>query len=426
MAELRPFKGIRYNPRLVKDDLASVCAPPYDVITPEMQDKLYGQSPYNIVKLILGKTAGDDTDSNNRYTRARDLFYEWINNEVMKKDDEDSFYVYKQEYEVDGKPMRRIGFIGLMKIEESGKKGVLPHEHTHASPKEDRLCLLKQVRANLSPIFALYSDIDRKITGILESATGPAPLTTVEISGVKHQLWKLSDRLMIGEIVAAMDDRKIFIADGHHRYEVARKFKDIMKGRQGIGENAGYVMVYFSDMDSKDNLTVLATHRVIRHMPDVSKRDLESGIRDFFDIHMFDGLDEMMKNLADAHDRHAFGFFDGEKYMLLDLRDEKNIDKLVREDKSRDWKKLDVSILHYGIFDNILDIKCDEGNIRYVVRPGEAETMVRSGEYAGAFFLNPTKIDQLRSVAENNDMMPQKSTYFYPKLLTGLVINSLD
>lgn len=428
MAEIKPFRGVLYNASGIGDDCSSVMAPPYDVISESQQDELYEKNAHNVIKLILGKSFTDDNASENKYIRSRRFLDEWQKSGVLLRDDKESFYLYHQEYDHKGKRLTRTGFIGLMKVGDSSNDLVLPHERTHAKPKEDRLNLIKQVEANLSPIFTLYEDTGCKIKKYLMNGISASDVVfDFDMDGIQHRLWRLSDEGSIEGMISGMSGKKIFIADGHHRYEVAKTYRDLCRKESCYDGAADYVMMFFADMSSCDNLTVLATHRVIKDIPDFNEDETARKLGEYFDLLEFDSLIKMMNKLEEESSRgHVFGFFGGKKYIFLKPRDEKEILTLIPDDRTDDWKQLDVSVLHSAIFDKILSINRAEGNIAYARYPEKAETLVREGSYAAAFFMNPTRIDQLKAVAEHGEMMPQKSTYFYPKLLTGLVINLFE
>jgi len=424
MAEVKPFKGILYNTKKVGDDSSSVYAPPYDVIPPSMRDELYEKNEYNVIRLILGKDHEGDNEKDNKYTRANEHLAEWMKEGVLVKDEGDAFYVYAQEYQAHGRKCRRIGFIGLMEIEDPEKKKIFPHEHTLAAPKEDRMNLMKQVKGNLSPIFTLYPDSGGAITEILEkTASSDTPLVDIQIGQEGHKLWRLRDKSAQEKISSLMEGKKIFIADGHHRYEVARKYRDMMRQQPGYDGSADHIMMYFTDMEVSDNLTIMGTHRVIKDM-ELADDEIARRLEEYFHITRYQNMEDLISHLDEKSGKsHAFGFFGGKGYLFIELKNESDIEKLILDEKSLEWKKLDVSILHAAIFKRLLDVKNEEGNVKYVRDPEEAVSLVRNSGYKGAFFLNPTRVEQLKAVAESGDMMPQKSTYFYPKLLSGLALN---
>ena len=319
MAEVKPFKGLLYNKSMIGGDYSTVVAPPYDVIPRDMRDELYEKNEHNVIKLILGKSSETDDENNNKYTRARKFMDRWCRQGVLVRDDSESFYIYLQEYEYQGQTCRRVGFMGLMKIEDPGKDTILPHEYTLAKPKEDRMNLIKQVQSNLSPIFALYSDDNRSVTDMLEKTiSSSVPVTDIEIGDQKHKLWRLSDTDSIEKISALMKDKKIFIADGHHRYEVARTYRRIRKQESDYDGSADYVMMYFADLVDSDNLTVMATHRVIKQMPDTDEADITARLNKYFDITKSNDLSGLLEQLDNDEGRnHVFGFFNGKEYLFL-------------------------------------------------------------------------------------------------------------
>ncbi len=425
MATVRPFKGLLYSHDKTGGGYSTVVAPPYDVIPEGMRDELYEKSAFNVIRLILGRSRTGDDEKNNKYTRAKAFLDEWQKKKVLVRDAAETFYVYLQEYKYRGKMLRRIGFIGLIKIEDPQEGVVLPHEHTLAKPKEDRMNLIKQVRGNLSPIFTIFDDADGKVTGILERAVKDSdPVIDIELEDGRHAIWRITDKGSIGGIVSGMEGKRVFIADGHHRYEVARTYREALKNEEGYDGSADYVMMYFADMAARDNLTVMPTHRAIKNMPVSGDDQIKERLAGYFDITECGTLAELLERLeAEETSGHAFGYFGGDKYLFLKARSKEALLGLIAEERSEDWKLLDVSVLHAAVFGKLLCVKAEEGNITYVKEPEEAQALVKDGSHAAAFFLNSTRMDQLRRVAEKGEMMPQKSTYFYPKLLSGLVIN---
>lgn len=424
MAEIIPFKGLIYDSGKIGKDYSKVVAPPYDVIPPEMRDELYSKSDYNVVRLILGKSAEGDSPECNKYTRAREALAKWEAEGVLARDEKKAFYLYSQEYEADGKMRVRIGFFALMKIGEAEDDEVLPHEHTLAKPKADRMNLIKEVRGNLSPIFSLYDGAGRVTEMLKKEMTAAEPVIDIQVDGVGHKFWRLGREETVSTICSEMADKKVFIADGHHRYEVAKAYRDLKRNSPGYDGCADHVMMYFSDLSVQEGLTVFATHRIIKSMPEIDENGIKLKLNEYFSISECCDLSDLAEKLNNgAFEDYAFGFFNGEKYLFMKSEDEEKLIGLISEDRSAQWKSLDVSILHSAVLDKILAVKGAEGNVAYLRRAEEAVARVKDGSYSAAFFLRPTRLEQLKAVAELGEMMPQKSTYFYPKLLTGLVIN---
>ncbi|MFH1395185.1 MAG: DUF1015 domain-containing protein [Candidatus Omnitrophota bacterium] len=428
MAEIKPFKGLVYNQEKIGGDYLNVVAPPYDVIPEEMKDALYAKNEYNVIRLILGKSQNGDDDKNNVYTRAKENLKNWENQGVIVRDDKPAIYIYVQEYECNGKTHKRIGFICLMKIGETGKDPVLPHEYTLAKPKADRMNLIKQVKANLSPIFSLYEDTDGIINDVITANIKKSdPVINITADDGTHKFWRLQDENSIDVIVNAMKDKKAFIADGHHRYEVAKTYRNMRRKEPGYDGSSDYVMMYFTDLSENSDLTVLATHRVVKVMPEDEKEKLLSKLEVYFDVKKCVSLTELFDNLnKEVFQDNVFGFFNGKDYFYMKPKNKGKLLSLIPDNKALEWKTLDVSVLHSAVLNKILAVDNLEGNITYMRRPEDAERIVKNGSHMAAFFLNPTRVDQLKAVAELGEMMPQKSTYFYPKLLTGLVINKFE
>lgn len=414
MVEIKSFKGIRYG----SGDVAKVVAPPYDVISGEERDRYYNAHKNNVVRLILGKKFPGDDEKNNKYTRAGEYLEIWIKSGVLKQDREPSIYVYEQEYCYRGEKKRLRGFIALVRIEEGA---ILPHEETLSKPIADRLKLMRATDANLCPIYALYSDPDKILDSVLEIKQKPAVDVkfndTCDSKRVRHRLWKVSDAAAIKKVKKEMKNKKLFIADGHHRYKTALAFRNEM--RRGTHN---YVMMFLTNTDS-GGITILPAHRVVR-TSSISK--LENKVKQYFDSAPLKfsrknknaKIREMLEEMERQNSKHIFGTYSGEgEFRLLTLKDEKILDRTIKG-KSPEWKRLDVAILHTLLLSR-------EKKIEYIIDEKKAIQLIDEGKYDVAFFLNPTKVEQVKEVALANEKMPGKATYFYPKPLTGLVINKL-
>ncbi len=432
MALIKPFRGVLYNSRAT-GDLSRIVAPPYDVISESMQKDFYALHPNNVVRIILGKIEKDDDGSNNRYTRANGFFHDWMQKDILVRHDAPSVYIYRQDYYFKGKLKARLGFISLMKIEDPHKSQVLPHEYTFAKPKADRLSLMKATEADLSPIFSLYDDKDSKITNILKDNISGPPAADVEQDGVRHRLWQLSDTGTIEKIKDHIKNEQVLIADGHHRYEVALNFRDHARSKnpeRNEARDSDYVMMYFASLDP-GALTILSTHRVVKTARKVDFTKTVAGLEKYFSVEKMAGKDEVFRRMETAAGgMYLFGMYHKpEGFFLLTLKDEKGLEGVIARANSYKWKYLDVSLLHQLVFDRVLKVKENVEKKKDIVYTKETDSAVRlvdEGDYDFSFFLNPPRIEQVRDVAGANDRMPHKTTYFYPKLLSGLVFYKME
>ncbi len=425
MANIKPFKGVVYNEKIV-GNLSKVVAPPYDIISKTRQNELYRISPYNLIRLELGKIKSSDNRSENRYTRAGKFFDSWLKNKQMVRDDKESIYVYSQKYGQVGKTMERIGFIALMGLDE-GKKKVMPHENTLHAPKVDRLDLVRSVKANLSPIFILYDDPRHAVLGILKKACRKKPYIDIMFEGIRNRAWRLDDKTEIKKIQAVMAGANTFIADGHHRFEVAKMYaKEAARSNapKDVKEASRYVMVYFVE-SKEDMLTVLPAHRLPKDIGGLDKESIIFRLSKYFTIESVSGLNKMMAKLERLGSSHAFGIYLGKnRFYVLKLKNFIPVDKAIKN-KPKEWKELDVAILHLFIFQHVLGIRDDDDNVEFVKSPKETAELVDKGDFKAAFFLNPTKVSEIKRIARLGEKMPRKATYFFPKQISGIVINKL-
>ncbi|MBI4496183.1 MAG: DUF1015 domain-containing protein [Deltaproteobacteria bacterium] len=449
MALIVPFRGITYHSRMVPD-LPRLVAPPYDVISPEEQEALHRRHELNVVRLILNQETPEDGPGHNRYSRAAGFYRDWLREGVLVRAEEPQFYFLEEEFSPPpflagkeaGRKVRR-GFIGLIRLEEFAAGTVLPHEKTQTKPKADRLALMRACRANFSQVFSLYADPEGEMAAIFERVSSIRPdCDFTNDSGVRHILRKVGDREALRRARAVMRPKKIFIADGHHRYETALAYQKEKRARvpEGAGrEPFNFTMMYFSALED-EGLTILATHRVITRLEGFRASSFLERLGVFFAVESFpfvagDELSVRERFLRALSSRggteHAMGLFlSGEsRYRLLTLQDSRAME---RADPALppSLRALDVSILHRLIFQDLLKIGPEEvagqKNILYFKDPHKALEQVRSGRGMLAFLLNPTKVSQIREVALAGGTMPPKSTFFYPKLLSGLVLNPLD
>jgi uncharacterized protein (DUF1015 family) len=432
MVDIVPFSGYLYNQEKT-GPIDRVIAPPYDVISPEGQEKLYANSPFNVVRLILGKQSPDDTDRDNRYTRAAAVFSDWIANGVLAKDTAPAFYAYSQDYEFQGRQLSRMGFFARVKVEDFSTGNICPHEFTLAKAKKDRTKLLETCRANFSPIFGLFSDPEGSIDKILETVKRENPLAVVEDAGVTHRFWRLQDTKMIADVTSSFQKKKITIADGHHRYETALAYH---KAHSGDIPDSAHVMMFLTNLDS-ENMSIFPIHRVIACPDGFDGTDFLSRVSEFFDVEPIEegataeDMSTLLKNSGADENRISFVVYLGKNNAhLLKLKDTKNVVGFLQPDEPEEMQVLDVIQLHALMIRPMLNIdtkKSDQQKyVSYKVDMNVAMEMVHSGKYHLAFFMNATKMDQVRALAEKGIRLPQKATFFYPKLLSGLVINKFE
>ncbi|MFH1709727.1 MAG: DUF1015 domain-containing protein [bacterium] len=443
MAKIFPFHGVTYNKKKV-GNFSKVMIPPYDIISKEEQEKFYQTSPYSCIRLTLGKDFSGDSEFNNKYTRADGFFTAWLKNAIFTQDEEESIYAYEQRFTYKGKKYVRLGFIALFKLEDLSTGRVYPHENTLPKPKMDRLSLLKATAANFEPIFTLYVDEDENIPQIIKKNIKRKPIVEVrDVFGIHNKLWKISSKTVINKIAKEMLSKQVFIADGHHRYEASLKYSSEMRTRaqKSTGDEPyNFIMMYFTNIYDK-GLIIMPIHRLVLNLNLKEKINLENRLVDYFDIEdiKFAKKDEasarkrLLRLMSKAQEgEHFFGMYlCGEnKYSLLKLKNEKIIEKYITADKPKGWKKLDITILHSLVIKEVLgitekDIEA-ENMIKYVHNDEEAFDLVAEGKYQLAFFMNPIKVEQVIALASKYEKMPQKSTFFFPKLLTGPVMYKMS
>ncbi len=415
MATVVPFRGILYNQRKVSGE--DVFAPPYDIISPEMRGDLYDRSPYNIVRIDFGMEEPGDTEDRNKYTRSRQYLSDWLREGILTRDERPCFYAYTVEYEHRGKPETLRGLVAAVRIEELGK-GVYPHEATYSKPKADRLDLMRACSGNVSPIYSLYHSPARVTSGILQRCcTGETVISGKDASGALHSLRRIADDPSIEAIREELSDRPVFIADGHHRYEVALEYRDEMDARHAVKEGDvrpwHFVMMFLANM-ADDGITILPTHRMIEGF---AEAEILSRLNPHFAVERR-SLDEEMTRIMTGSGKNSFGLYggNGKDWCLLKYRGGG------LDDMHPAFRDLDVVVLHELILKRDLGIS----EFGYEMDVSRAMAKVRSGEYSAVFLLNPTTVGDVERVALANLRMPPKSTYFYPKLLTGTVLNSFS
>jgi len=443
MATIAPFRGMTYNfNRLV--ELSRVVAPPYDVISEKEQEEYYQSDPYNVIKLILGKKKTGDSDWDNRYTRAADYLSRWEMEDVLIRSDYPCMYLSSLTYDPeDGRgPKVRWGLIALVQIEDEGSGGILPHERTFSAHKIDRLKLMRACNAQLSQIFSLYEDHENRVLSSLNKVINVSPQVSFDFKdGTQHQVWIIDDQSIFKEVAQTLHDKPILIADGHHRYETSRDFRNIMRARYGSRPpNRAYefVMMYLTNMEDQ-GLTILPSHRLLKGCAGFELGPFLEKLEQWFEISEVPFSKSVgpertikLKSILEDRGRHtsAIGFYlhGGEKCYILSLkptaRDE------MGDDLHPSLKKLDVLVLSRFIFQKSFGFSRgdldDEEIFHFQSDIAKTISMVDHGSYQMAFLLNSTRIEHVKEVTGHSLIMPRKSTYFYPKVLTGLVFNKID
>lgn len=433
MAKIFPFQALRYDSAKVSP--AKVVTQPYDKITPEMQASYYSASPYNLVRIILGRQEAGDNDTNNVYTRAASNFHEWKAQKILLRDPEPSIYLYTQTFKVpgdnSGTSIERRGFIALGQLEDYDTRVVFRHEQTLSKPKADRLNLLRATQSHFGQIFMLYSDPTDAVATCLRQ-TGPPDVELKDEYKVQHRLWKVSDPAVVEAVQAQMADKKLIIADGHHRYETALNYRNERREKLNGGPDAPYerLMMTFVNMDSP-GLLVLPTHRVVSGLENFSAKEMISKLAKYFDVEEIGPtatIDTIMKSLRESgKDKTALLAITGTGGFLLRARADQESESL--NGFSERQRALDVVQLHKLVLEETLgmseeDIR-NQTHLKYLRDIRDAFNEVRNGANV-AFIMNPVRMDQVRDVAFAGEVLPQKSTDFYPKLLTGLTIYSLE
>lgn len=440
MAQIAPFRGIRYSDKRISD-LRQVVIPPYDVITPEEQELFHHASPYSMVRLELGKPAEEDSEHNNPHTRAARYLEEWQAEEILVREETPCIYYYELEYSLTPQLRQtRYGFICALRLEDFRSGGVRPHERTFQNVKDERLRLMLACHANLSPIFALYSDRDQVVDSALRSAKEPDPVICYkEDIGMEHKIWRVCDTPVLKQVAALMEPKTIFIADGHHRYETGLNYRTIQRERLGTSaphEAHEYIMMYLSNMND-GGLTILPTHRMLRNLDEVKSDAFLEAARAYFEISRYE-MNEAGKSAWEDALREGGALLEniigfcrrgGSSLYLLKAKPREISAYLRRRDIPEELHGLDVVVVDQVILRNLLGLSeaylADEKNIHFKHNLVDALSLIRSGDYQAGFFINHTRIEQVQEVASAGLIMPHKSTYFYPKVGSGLVIRLL-
>jgi uncharacterized protein (DUF1015 family) len=433
MADIRAFRAYRYDLGRV-GALGDVVAPPYDVIDPDLQQALYNRSPYNVIRLILNKETPQDTETDNRYTRAAGFLRDWQQEGILRHDSARALYVYHQEFEVEGQRYTRRGFLARVRLEPFGTGRIYPHEETMPGPKADRLKLFRATAMNLSPVFGLFPDEDGAVQKALDDAVGRAlPLEATDHLGVVSRLWPVTDQHAVSAVHGLMGPKPVFIADGHHRYETGLRYLAEQRAAGEVRDDeaaANFILMMLVSM-SDPGLVILPTHRLISGLPDLTAERLRSLLGDSFLVETV-GTGE--KGARDAweliqadggQDLLGFGTVADGAWQTARFQSPSLMDRLAA-DHSPAWRALAVSILHVVVLDELLTKRTGAApECRYVHLLGEVTEATAARQCQLAALVPPATMTHVEQMAGNLEKMPPKSTYFYPKLLSGLVFNSL-
>lgn len=432
MAEIKAFRGLRYDPK-VAGDLKELVTPPYDIISPEEQKAYYEKNKNNVIRLEYGMELAGDNELQNKYTRAGQQLREFLNTGVLKREDQDCLYVYEQIFQLkNGESKSFKGIICLVKLEEFEKGVVLPHEETLSKAKSDRFRLMCATNCNFSQIYSLYLDEQKKIYPAIDALSSGEPdicLTTDD--GIQQRVWIVPEGEEVREIIRLFQAEKLYIADGHHRYETALNYRNKLREEKGqYDEDAlfQYVMMFLVNMDN-EGLLVFPTHRMLRDLQNFSEEDFLKEVSADFAVERCENPKQMERELS-VREGKNFGFYTGKDYYyILTLKNPTLMDERIPE-KSEPYRNLDVSILHSGILERFLGIDkenmANQKNLSYTRDFSEAIEKVQDGTFQCSFILNATKIREIKDVTLYKEKMPQKSTYFWPKLVTGIVMNQLE
>jgi uncharacterized protein (DUF1015 family) len=432
MVRIAPFRGVFYNQKKIRD-LAKVVTPPYDVISREEQEKLYRKSPYNFVRL-------DFNQESNPYASVAELLQSWQAEGILERDEIPALYFAVHKFALsDGKVKQRQGFFALTELQDFASGEIRPHEKTLEAPKQDRLKLMLASHAQLSSIFALYSQPKASINRILSEQTeGQRPFIELKMDGDDEcRLWRITDPALIREIQREMKDQRLLIADGHHRYEASLNYRDRMRSERSWNgrEPFNYIMTYFANMND-ENVVILPTHRLVRGYQPKPFLQLEEALQTYFYVEQYpkttEGKSWFLKALKNAGKKHRVigaSFKRDPRYLILRLKNKRMMQRLAK-DLSAPLRELELSTLHHLILEHILGLSPQQQISGETIRYSQDEEGVlqalENEDYQAAFILNPTKSADILTVADGNEKMPQKSTYFYPKLVSGLVINKIE
>jgi uncharacterized protein (DUF1015 family) len=433
MADIRAFRAFRYDLGRV-GALSDVIAPPYDVIDSALQDALYKRSPYNVVRLILDRELPGDTEHNNRYTRAARHLKDWQNDGILKQDTARSLYVYHQDFEVEGKRYTRKGFMARVRLEPFGQGRIYAHEETMSGPKADRLKLFHATAMNLSQIFGLFPDAEGAVQGQLDAAIRRAPpLEATDHLGVVSRIWPVTDQHIVSAVTGMMGPKPVFIADGHHRYETGLRYLEERRAARAVPDNEAppnFILMMLVSMNDP-GLVILPTHRLVSGLPNLTAEQLRGVLEPHFEVQRVGTGDSAaretweMIEMDGSQNLMGFGTVADGVWQTARFRTPQLMAQLAGE-HSAAWQGLGVSILHVAVLGKSLPARfAGQQQCRYVHLVSEVTEAAAAKACQLAVLVPPASMRHVEEIAGKLEKMPPKSTYFYPKLLSGLVFNSL-
>ena len=435
MVEIHPFRGVRYNKSKVSDLSALIC-PPYDIITPQMEPEIYSRSQYNFIRIEHGRQLPQDSAADNKYIRAATTLEQWLKQGVLITDETAAIYLHDHYFIYQGREFRRRGITVRVRLEEWHKMIVRPHEGTLAGPKSDRVDLLWALKANTSPILAMFEDREGQVSSLLATQESEEPVISLgSYNGERHNVWAITEPQVVSKICSLFNEKPLYIADGHHRYESALTYQHEQRAcSSSVSGDEAFNFVMMTLVDFTDpGLIILPPHRLLRGLSASNLGSLLTNLKSFFDIVELSldmpGVEQQVDDLLadDGQIRLALFGLKEKQLLVLTLRDFSAASKLMPYFHSELYKRLDVSVLDHIILEELLGLasSAEEVGIAYNYDRKDVISKVKDGQYQLAFILSPVRTEVIRAIADAGDRMPRKATYFYPKLPSGLVFNRL-
>jgi uncharacterized protein (DUF1015 family) len=435
MTIIRPFKGIRYNQQLI-EDLAAVICPPYDVINEKQQERLYNRSDYNFIRIEYNKETEQDNETDNRYTRARSYINKWLEDRILREEDQPALYLHRHSFEIMGRDYQRINLLALVRLEEWDKRIIRPHENIIPKAKSDRMSMLRTCQANTSTVLAMYSDPKRKMADIFDQQHKNIPVIDfIDDTDERHEVWAVDRPEAIAQIQEMLADQPLYIADGHHRYDSALTYRRERTAENGSAtgeEGYNYVMMNLFDFEDS-GLVIMPTHRLVKGIPAKITAGMKTALKAHFDItelsmksaNVWDKFDKLcgVQTLDSSQVRLGICGLENDRLLVLTLRDIKSVESLMPPGHSETYRKLDVSVVDHLILERLMGFVKDSDHMQidYNHNRVEAVKQVKDNHYQMAFILGGVNPESIKLIADAGDRMPRKSTYFYPKAPAGLV-----